>query len=174
MLIFVSGGARSGKNRYAEDLAAQLAQKKCVYYYAASIAYDDEMDERIARHQAERPASWQTREAPFEPEAVLHEAEPGDVVLFDCLTTWLARMMFMCNRMPDELEHELNEWLKVTEARGLTLIIISNDVNEEVPPHDRRTKQYIHTLQLLHRKLTSEADRAVQMIAGLPLEWKAQ
>ncbi len=70
-LIVVLGGARSGKSRYAEELAARLAGAGQVIYVATATAYDDEMRARIAQHRAARPAAWITIEAPRNPAAAL-------------------------------------------------------------------------------------------------------
>src|SRR6185312_523240 len=86
--VLVLGGARSGKSRYALGLAEAAAPQRVMI--ATAQALDDEMAARIARHQAERDASWSTREAPLDLLAALREeARPGRAVLVDCLTLWL-------------------------------------------------------------------------------------
>src|SRR4051812_42481448 len=86
-ITLVIGGARSGKSTWAEQRAMQSGRQ--VLYIATATAGDDEMTERIAVHQAQRPNTWRTVE---EPENLLHAiqatATPGDAVVVDCLTLW--------------------------------------------------------------------------------------
>ncbi len=109
-LILVTGGARSGKSSYAERLAAQLAEPGdgTVTYIATSQAYDEEMEQRVAAHQAARPEGWTTVECSLHvPAAVLAAADaaagdgagsPGSagppVVLLDCVTLWVTNLLF--------------------------------------------------------------------------------
>src|SRR5579872_4103096 len=91
--VLVLGGARSGKSARALALAEAAAGERL--YLATGSAGDEEMAERIARHQAERGAGWTTLEEPLAlGEALAAEARPGRVVLVDCLTFWLANAMF--------------------------------------------------------------------------------
>ncbi len=93
----IVGGQRSGKSRHAERLAQQwLAQDPThrVKVVATALAWDDEMRLRIARHQAERPARMATVEEPLLLSRVLREqAEPGCLLLVDCLTLWLTNWL---------------------------------------------------------------------------------
>ena len=99
-LIVVLGGARSGKSRYGEELAAQLAGAGRVIYVATATAYDDEMRARIAHHRAERPAAWATIEAPRDPATALRASlgaddghEPPRAILLDCVTLLAANLL---------------------------------------------------------------------------------
>ena len=84
-LILLLGGARSGKSRYAETWAQ--AHGRCVLFVATAQAFDDEMRQRIARHRGDRPASWETVEAPLHVGAAIRAALAGhDTVLVDCIT----------------------------------------------------------------------------------------
>ena len=108
-LILVTGGARSGKSSYAERLAARLAEAEPalhgrVTYVATSQAYDEEMEQRVATHQAARPDGWVTVECPLDVPAAVREAAagagppgsdaPGAVVLLDCVTLWVTNLLF--------------------------------------------------------------------------------
>ncbi|MCH8009904.1 MAG: bifunctional adenosylcobinamide kinase/adenosylcobinamide-phosphate guanylyltransferase, partial [Chloroflexi bacterium] len=87
-ITFVTGGARSGKSAYAVELGKRSGGP--VVYLATAEPIDDEMRARIARHQAERPAEWQTIEEPLElARRVEDEVEPGATVIVDCMTVWL-------------------------------------------------------------------------------------
>ena len=90
-IVLVLGGVRSGKSRYAQEFAAR---GKRVAFLATAEACDDEMRDRIARHRADRPASWTTIEAPIALEdALLQCGERFDTIVVDCLTVWTANLM---------------------------------------------------------------------------------
>jgi adenosylcobinamide kinase/adenosylcobinamide-phosphate guanylyltransferase len=91
-LILVLGGARSGKSAYGETLATQLAGEEPVLYIATATDSDDEMRQRIARHQASRPPHWLTVEEPRNPASALH-ATVAPVALLDCVTLLVANLL---------------------------------------------------------------------------------
>src|SRR5262245_46910205 len=105
-LILLLGGARSGKSAYGETLAKQLAGEAPVLYIATATASDDEMRERIARHQANRPPRWLTVEEPRNPASALHTTI-APVALLDCVTLLVANLL-LANaddpNNPDELD----------------------------------------------------------------------
>ena len=104
-IVLVLGGVRSGKSRYAEEFASR---GKRVAFLATAEACDDEMRDRIARHRAERPASWTTVEAPIAlEEAVRQCGNQFDIIVVDCLTVWTANLM----------EHEASDAERVLAAR---------------------------------------------------------
>ena len=93
-VTLILGGARSGKSALAEKLARRRASTGAVLYVATSVAIDQEIRERIARHKASRPANWRTVEAPYElASQVLANLQNEQVVLVDCLTTWTGNLM---------------------------------------------------------------------------------
>ncbi len=92
MRDLILGGARSGKSRLAERLAAESGL--AVSYIATAQAGDGEMGWRIAEHRARRPAHWRTLEEPLALAATLRsEAEAGRCLLVDCLTLWLTNLL---------------------------------------------------------------------------------
>ena len=99
-LIFVTGGARSGKSSYAERLAAQLSEPHDgrVTYLATSQTYDEEMQQRVTLHRAARPATWTTVECPLAVPAAVRAAAPSGgpapVMLLDCVTLWVTNLLF--------------------------------------------------------------------------------
>src|SRR5690606_33827033 len=90
-LFLVGGGVRSGKSDFARWRAERLGQRRVLI--ATAEPKDEEMAARIARHQAERDASWQTIEAPLELRGAIESLPPCDVVLIDCLTLWLSNRL---------------------------------------------------------------------------------
>src|SRR5690348_14228897 len=99
-LILLLGGARSGKSAYGERLATQLGGKAPVLYIATATASDDEMRQRIARHQASRPPHWLTLEEPYNPASALH-ATTAPVALLDCVTLLVANLLLANTNDPN-------------------------------------------------------------------------
>ena len=184
MILFISGGARSGKSKFAEERAieqymirktqATVKSDGGLYYIATAQAKDDEMRERVAKHQSDRSSLWQAIEEPFWISTILRQRSSGDVILFDCLTLWLSNGLFELGLGADQLYQELRKWIELVRQRDLTLILVSNDVNEGIPLHSEIVQVYMRTLGGLHQFLVSEATVAIQVIAGIPLYWKGE
>src|SRR5271163_668517 len=101
MLTFILGGARSGKSRLAQRLAAR--GRRVCYVATAPPASDAEMIQRIARHRADRPAAWRTIEEPLQlADAVDRAAQDADSILVDCLTLWLSNLFWEHRGNPPE------------------------------------------------------------------------
>lgn len=174
MIAFVSGGARSGKSAVAERLTLdwQRQQGGPRVYLATAMASDSEMAVRIERHRRERSSGWITREAPLGLGNALAPVADGATVLLDCLTLWASRALYEAGFDEEQGYAELTELLCVARAKSLALVVVSNDLNEDLPPRDAETWRYLAFLQRLHRQLAMEADRVVEVVAGMAIEWK--
>jgi adenosylcobinamide kinase/adenosylcobinamide-phosphate guanylyltransferase len=95
-ILFVTGGARSGKSRFAERLAADAGAR--VTYLATLEPLDEEMQHRIARHRADRPGEWITVEEPLDLVAALQVIGGSDTVLLDCLSLWVSNRLARARR----------------------------------------------------------------------------
>nr|WP_298410706.1 bifunctional adenosylcobinamide kinase/adenosylcobinamide-phosphate guanylyltransferase [uncultured Halomonas sp.] len=173
MIVFVSGGARCGKSAVAERLARECQQVRdgARYYLATATASDAEMNARIARHRRDRGDAWRTREAPLALGTALDSIEPGASVLLDCLTLWAARALFEARYDSAAGLAQLEALLTAARARSLDLVVVSNDLNEDVMPPDAETWRYIAFLQRLHRALAGQADRVIEVVAGVAIDW---
>ncbi len=131
MRDLILGGARSGKSRLAERLAAESGL--AVSYIATAQAGDGEMGRRIAEHRARRPAHWRTLEEPLALAATLRsEAEPGRCLLVDCLTLWLTNLL-LCDD-PQRLDGEREALLECLGALPGRIILVSNETGLGVVP----------------------------------------
>lgn len=178
-LILVLGGARSGKSSYAEKLAAELSGGAGVLYVATAQAWDDEMRARIAKHQADRPASWRTVEAPLHAAASATAARRDEpVVLLDCLTLLTSNVILT---LPEDATAQEAEAAALAEARAIldafragdaTWILVSNEVGLGIVPAYPLGRLYRDALGRVNQRLAAEADRVVFMVAGLPMTVK--
>jgi adenosylcobinamide kinase/adenosylcobinamide-phosphate guanylyltransferase len=176
-VTLILGGARSGKSRYAQQLAGELAER--VLYVATATAGDEEMAERIARHRAERPSHWRTLEAPVQVGRVLAEAiGDAEVVLLDCLTLLVSNLMMELGEdvkeevLEGRVEAELEAILAACRARGAALIVVSNEVGMGLVPPYPMGRVYRDVLGKANQWLAARASRVVLMVAGIPVEVK--
>ncbi len=176
-LVLVLGGARSGKSRVAETLAARLGER--VLYVATAEGRDPEMAARIARHQRRRPASWRTLEAPRDVgQAIRRGAGEADVIVLDCLTLLASNLLAPLGDAPDEvaaqalLERELDELLAAYDEGRASLIVVSNELGSGLVPPYPLGRVYRDILGWAHQRLAARADLAYLIVAGLPLDLK--
>ena len=168
-LIFITGGARSGKSRHALTLGACYGRKA---YLATGLATDDEMRERIARHKLERGPEWQTLEEPLDLGTIIEQAvKDFDLILIDCLTFWISNLLFKegNERLVAEKIVELKEQLT---QRPCSFILVSNEVGMGIVPDNSVSRLFRDLVGFANQEIAKVADQAVFMVAGLPLEFK--
>ncbi|MCE8014539.1 bifunctional adenosylcobinamide kinase/adenosylcobinamide-phosphate guanylyltransferase [Halomonas sp. MCCC 1A17488] len=179
MIAFISGGARSGKSTHAEALARRWqAERGGARYYLATArsGSDGEWQARIGRHRQARGEGWITLEEPVDLVAALEWVAPGSTLLLDCLTLWASQLLY-ASEYAGELDEArgiamLERLLAEARRRDVALVIVSNDVNEGMPPEDAEVWRYLAFLQRAHRLVAKEADEVIQVMAGLPQVWK--
>jgi adenosylcobinamide kinase / adenosylcobinamide-phosphate guanylyltransferase len=183
-LILVTGGARSGKSTYAERLARQSGRS--VVYIATATAGDDDMRDRIARHQAARPVTWQTIEEPLHiAEAVHRGAALADIILLDCITVWLSNWLLRQDELssiestPSSVYsegalQEIEALLREAQALNAQqrLLIVTNEVGLGIVPAFALGRVYRDVLGTVNRRLAQEAARVYLLVAGLAVDIK--
>ena len=174
MIAFVSGGARSGKSAVAEALARawRAPGPGGLVYLATARVADDEMAARVARHRRERGEDWRTLEADLA--GALAGVEAGSSVLLDCLTLWASQVLFEAGLAEADGEARLRRLVETARRRDIALVVVSNDLNEDLPPRDPLVWRYLAFLQGLHRQLARQADRVIEVVAGQPIDWKGE
>ncbi|WP_027408642.1 bifunctional adenosylcobinamide kinase/adenosylcobinamide-phosphate guanylyltransferase [Anoxybacteroides tepidamans] len=177
MIVFISGGVRSGKSDVAERCVQVLASSESVVHYIATAKVtDEEMRARVVHHQKRRDGqslSWQTWEQPL----CLHKLAPKfaarDVVLLDCLTNWLANELFATEGWERE-EHCLQiaermlAAIKQLAASCKALIIVSNELFSGGVPDDIGTYHFMKALGRLHQRIVDMASSALLVQHGIP------
>lgn len=169
MLELILGGARSGKSRFAERLAAESGL--AVTYIATSQALDGEMSARIAHHRQRRPVHWSLVEEPLQLARVLREqAAPQRCLLVDCLTLWLTNLLMLDDAARlAEARVALLECLPELPGR---IILVSNETGLGVVPLGELTRRYVDEAGWLHQAVADRAQRVTFMVAGLPMTLK--
>lgn len=181
LLIFILGGARSGKSDYALERARQLAGDAPVLFIATAQAGDGEMAERIAHHRGERPRHWQTLEASLDVGAAWRSFTPktARVAILDCVTLLTSNVLFADGADPDTVDEsvltarlmaEIDDLLAAQRDLDVALIVVSNEVGLGIVPVGRVNRLYRDLIGRANRKLAQAADQAIFLLAGVPLD----
>jgi adenosyl cobinamide kinase/adenosyl cobinamide phosphate guanylyltransferase len=163
--VLVLGGARSGKSALAERLAVESGDP--VIFIATGEARDEEMEARIRRHREDRPASWQTVEAPVDLLAAIASCSRGEFLVVDCLTLWVSNLLEKgmdssdINMAATEVAQELSR------RRG---VVVSNEVGMGIVPANELARAFRDVLGSVNATFAGVAERAVLMVAGRALE----
>lgn len=177
-MIFIVGGARSGKSTLAEKLAKELGET-CLYI-ATSQVLDEEMAFRVKSHRERRPAYWDTIEAPLNAHEVIREKrDEYDVILLDCLTVFLSNLLLLYPQEGEMIEKEkeiltiVEELLTEGKNGKASLIIVSNEVGEGIVPVQRLGRDFRDISGRANQMVARWADEAYFMFSGIPVELKA-
>ena len=171
-LTLILGGARSGKSSFAEQVARETG--KPVAFIATATAGDDEMTERIRKHQASRPADWQTIELPL----VIgrHLAAPlAEVVIVDCITLLVTNVLLsLPENTPGEdvlqkVQAEIDELIEAQARIGGQWLLVSNEVGLGLVPPYPLGRVYRDVLGWANQRLARAAERVIFMVAGIPM-----
>ncbi len=175
-IILLLGGARSGKSRYAQQLAGQLSDK--VLFVATGEALDEEMQARIFEHRKNRPENWRTLEIPT---GIGKEIDRGignaKVVIIDCLTLLISNLL---RGEPDYPEadkrviSEINELIDVMHKLDTSFVIVSNEVGMGLVPETKLGRIYRDLLGKANQLLAQHATEVYLMVACLPVRVKGK
>lgn len=165
--LFVLGGARSGKSRYAQARAEANAGP--LTYIATGQAFDDEMRARITRHRDDRGPRWMTLEEPLALAAAIDRAAQGaGAILVDCLTLWLSNLM-LAERPLDGPVAALGEAIGRCPC---PLILVSNEVGLSIVPENALARAFRDEAGRLNQTVAALAGEVQFVAAGLPLRLK--
>ena len=177
-LTLILGGARSGKSDYAKSLVRHRGGR--VLFVATGTALDEEMQARIATHRANRPAQWETLEAPRQVGQAIRAASPSEWVLLDCMTLLVSNIMagnsgnLIQNDYHNMLDAEVEDLLDVYSASDAIWVIVSNEVGLGLVPPYPLGRLYRDELGRINQRLAQKADGVVFMVAGLPMVVKGK
>ncbi|GGL80087.1 adenosylcobinamide kinase/adenosylcobinamide phosphate guanyltransferase [Deinococcus aerolatus] len=168
MIVYVTGGARSGKSTFAERLAA--APGWPVTYLATAQALDDEMQARVARHRSDRPAGWPTVEEPLEAAQALRSASTPTVLL-DCLSLWVSNML-LADWSDAAMLAAADALLADAHARPGLTVLVSNEVGLGIVPDNALARRYRDVLGWVNQRGAAASDEAYLLVSGLALKLK--
>ena len=175
-IIFIIGGARSGKSSFALKEASTIPGKKA--YIATAEALDSEMKVRIERHKKDRGNNWDTYEEPLKIIDILSDIKTKyDVVVIDCLTLWLSNLVSRNSDIIYEIEKFINA-LRITPAYrtgrhyALRIYIVSNEVGMGIVPDNEMAREFRDMTGVLNQKIAETADEVYLVTAGIPIKIK--
>jgi adenosylcobinamide kinase/adenosylcobinamide-phosphate guanylyltransferase len=175
-VVFITGGARSGKSQHAERLAADSG--RAVVFIATMEPLDDELVLRVARHRANRPDAWLTVEAPRDLLPAMDLVPVHACALVDCLSLWVANRLLEYGDQPaqrdldaleQQLDDEVDALLARAEAREAPTILVSNEVGAGVVPDSPLGRAYRDLLGRVNQRVSMAASEAWLLVAGRAL-----
>lgn len=183
--VLVTGGARSGKSRFAELLAQNTYQ--AVTYIATAQIWDNEMAKRVEKHRLSRPQEWSLIEEPYDITQVLFQlTNQNSVVLLDCITLWLSNLLLRKtsqyqdwerdSSQVDNIEREIIEDVHklVLAANQIPpkVIFVTNEVGQGIVPDNPLSRVYRDLAGKTNQILAEAAEEVYLVVAGYPIEIK--
>lgn len=167
-LTLLLGGARSGKSSLAVDIATRTQRE--VVFIATAQALDSDMQERINRHQKERP-QWLTLEEPFDIASAIKKAPSSACIIIDCLTLWVSNLMIR-ETSEQEINSACTKSLSAISQRSGKTIVISNEVGLGIVPETALGREYREILGRVNQQWTRAAHQSLFLVAGrvIPLQ----
>lgn len=182
-LILVTGGARSGKSTFAENLAKELGDN--VLYVATAQQTDDEMKQRIEKHRERRPASWETFEGYKNLDVSLYNIiEDKSAVLLDCITIMVTNLMlqetFEWDRLTREkveeieydIQHQIERLISLSKMTKVPFILVTNEVGLGVVPPSVMGRDFRDIAGRINQLLAKAADEVYFCVSGIPMKIK--
>ncbi len=168
-VTLVLGGARSGKSSFAEKLVLQQPGPRA--YVATAQARDEEMAERIVRHQNDRGPDWTTFEEPLMVAQTIRQAsENHTVILLDCLTLWLSNLM----EAKQDVDGATEDLITSVRDCNSDIVLVSNEVGLGIVPVNALARSYRDASGRMNMRVAAAADEVYFLAAGLPLQMKGQ
>ncbi len=173
-IIFISGGARSGKSKFALKLAKAFDGDK-VIFLATGLPKDKEMAERVKIHQKSRPQDWKT----IAEEKNILKVIIGikeyfcHLLIIDCLTLFVSNLL-LSDEKEEKILKEVKEIVKLLQKAKYTTIIVSNEVGSGVVPNNELARKFRDLAGLANQLVAEKADEVYLVVAGIPIKLKPQ
>lgn len=167
MITLITGGERSGKSSYAQQLALSLSEKPV--YVATARKWDGDFQKRIERHQSERDNRWTS----IEEEKHISKLDLKDkVVMIDCVTLWLTNFYVDAkNKVDESLSQAKAEFEKIKSMKG-TFIFITNEIGMGVHAETEIGRKFVELQGWMNQHIAKNADRVILMVSGIPVTIK--
>ncbi|WP_406720808.1 bifunctional adenosylcobinamide kinase/adenosylcobinamide-phosphate guanylyltransferase [Thioclava litoralis] len=167
-IILMTGGARSGKSRLAEEQAQRLGSP--AIYIATARIWDDETQERVDEHRARRVTGWRDIEAPIDLARALRETDGTAPRLVDCLTMWLTNLMMEDRDLAQELDTLLATLSRLTSP----VVFVTNEVGMGIVPENALARRFRDAQGHVNQKIAALADEVYLVTCGYALKVKPQ
>jgi adenosylcobinamide kinase/adenosylcobinamide-phosphate guanylyltransferase len=175
-IVFVTGGCRSGKSRFAQQMAEAAGTNRL--YIATAPILDEEMEARIARHRQERAQrNWTTCEEPQDLVNALSVHSDFDVVLCDCLTLWVNNLLYQSEQQghdcsEDDIARLAKDVADAARLHAGTTIFVTNEVGQGIVPADSLSRRFRDLQGRCNQVMAAAADEVYFVVSGIPLKIK--
>lgn len=195
-LIFVTGGARSGKSSFAEELC--INQNNATAYIATSIPFDEEMKDRVRKHRESRPSNWTTYEIYEDVYKIINEiSKTHKTIILDCVTLLVTNLMFGSKEINSRFENicdideyyekakrneinEIEEYIKdqvkklINEIKktDLYVVIVTNEIGMSVVSSNKISRIYTDIVGRINQQIAKESDEVYFVVSGIPMKIK--
>jgi len=166
-IIYISGGQKSGKTTFAQDMALRLSNNPV--YLATSRVWDEDHKKRIERHQADRGSEWTNIE---EEKYLSKHILNGKTVLVDCITLWMTNFFFDNEQDVDKSIDEAQKELTSLFKQDATFIVVSNEIGMGGSPADKMAFRFTDMLGLMNQFIAKQADEVYLTVSGIPVKIK--
>ena len=168
-MVLITGGARSGKSKYAEERAFGLGSR--LLYLATGEAGDAEMAERIAEHQKRRGEKWITVEEPLDIGKVLQRHRGKvDCVLVDCLTLWISNLLLQ--KGEPYARGAVDDLIQDLPSSNFHLLLVTNEVGSGIVPDNPIARQFRDLTGWTNQRMAEATKEVILMVAGIPFPVK--
>ncbi|SMX36927.1 bifunctional adenosylcobinamide kinase/adenosylcobinamide-phosphate guanylyltransferase [Maliponia aquimaris] len=164
--ILITGGARSGKSRFAERVTLGFGAP--AIYIATAEAHDAEMSDRIGQHKARRGEEWRTVEAPLDLVGALDASDGAGPRLVDCLTLWLTNLMLS----DADWQAAARDVVAALPRQTSPVIFVTNEVGAGIVPENALARAFRDAAGLLNQNVAEACDELWFCVAGHPLRVK--
>lgn len=167
MIYYITGGERSGKSSYAQQLAESLSDAP--YYLATSRIWDEDFKKRVDRHVSDRDERWTTIE---EEKLISSKVSEEMTVVIDCVTLWLTNFFVDTEYDIEKALKLAKDEIKILSQINATIIIISNEIGMGLHATTESGRKFTELQGWVNQYIAKKADKAVFMVSGLPLTLK--
>ena len=169
-LIFITGGCKSGKSKFAVELAKKTGGK--VLFIATCIPKDKEMKERVRIHKLNRPKNWDTVEEEKDLVSLIKNVKGKyKCILIDCLTILISNLL-LNKKNKKYIEKEMEELARISRETNSRVIVISNEVGSGIVPGNKIAREFRDIAGIVNQKLASFADEVYLVVSGIPVKIK--
>lgn len=183
-LIYISGGARSGKSGFAEKYMDEKYDKKI--YLATGVAFDEEMKDKISKHKRRRGKNWKTIENYKNlPTLLKGHIEGYDAILLDCLTNMVSNLMILDNdrdwekismeelsKIKEKMVKDVNEILDFVEENNIDMVVVSNELGMGLVPDNYLGRYFREIAGKINQIAAKKSEEAYFVVSGIPMRLK--
>jgi adenosylcobinamide kinase/adenosylcobinamide-phosphate guanylyltransferase len=170
-LILVTGGARSGKSRFAQAQVEKHPGQ--LLYVATAMGSDDEMSARIERHKADRGPRWVTLEAPLDWVTLLpNQAQEMAAIIVDCVTIWISNLLVIQGLDENSILERTDAAIVAIESLACPVYLVSNEVGQGIVPINLLGRTFRDIAGRVNQRISAAANEVWMLVAGLPIRLK--